>query len=254
MRKRSLPVPKARRPVTLYINFNPFDKHFRYVDNRLTLIPTCATHLSHFSQFLSPHFYGTPMFVETEPGLDFLGFTIHPSQHTIHYKATSNLTDILSPQSASPDIVLRSNFRARAISAQRLATPREAVAHTMEQLSEVYRTAGYDQSWIQHLCKEQDPPVENYDNVHQDDDTKGVPSPKTPPHPPPLTDDPDEHEQPFTCALTEAEERTEDSQSRVSSLSDPEFRDQLADFIEMSNKDINDLKERVSRLEAPISK
>ena len=55
-------------------------------------------------------------------------------------------------------------------------------------------------------------------------------------------------------ALTEAEERTEDSQSRVSSLSDPEFRDQLADFIEMSNKDINDLKERVSRLEAPISK
>ena len=55
-------------------------------------------------------------------------------------------------------------------------------------------------------------------------------------------------------ALTEAEEHTEDSRSRVSSLSDPEFRDRLADFIEMSNKDINDLKERVSRLEALISK
>ena len=55
-------------------------------------------------------------------------------------------------------------------------------------------------------------------------------------------------------ALTEAEEHTEDSQSRISSLSDPEFRDQLADFIEMSNRDINDLKARVSRLEALISK
>ena len=101
----------------------------RYVDNRLTLLPTCATHLSHFSQFLSPHFYGAPILLETEPGLDFLGFTIKPSQHAIHYKATSNLTGILSPQSASPDIVLRSSFRARAILAQRLATPQEAVAH-----------------------------------------------------------------------------------------------------------------------------
>ena len=126
----------------------------RYVDNRLTLLPTCATHLAHFSQFLSPHFYGTPIFLETEPGLDYLGFTINPSQHAIHYKATANLTDILSPQSASPDIVLRSSFRARAILARRLATPQEAVAQAMEQLSEVYKTAGYDQSWIRELCKE----------------------------------------------------------------------------------------------------
>ena len=126
----------------------------RYVDNRLTLLPTCTTHLSHFSQFLSPHFYGTPIFLETEPGLDYLGFTINPAQHSIHYKATANLTDILSPQSASPDIVLRSSFRARAILARRLATPQEAVAQAMEQLSEVYKTAGYDQSWIQELRKE----------------------------------------------------------------------------------------------------
>ena len=126
----------------------------RYVDNRLTLLPTCTTHLSHFSQFLSPHFYGTPIFLETEPGLDYLGFTINPTQHSIHYKATANLTDILSPQSASPDIVLRSSFRARAILARRLATPREAVAQAMEQLSEVYKTAGYDQRWIQELSKE----------------------------------------------------------------------------------------------------
>ena len=126
----------------------------RYVDNRLTLLPTCSIHLSHFSQCLSPHFYGTPIFLETEPGLDYLGFTINPSQHAIYYKATANLTDILSPQSASPDIVLRSRFRARAILARRLATPQEAVAQAMEQLSEVYKTAGYDQSWIQELCKE----------------------------------------------------------------------------------------------------
>ena len=34
----------------------------RYVDNRLTLLPTCAIHLPHFSQFLSSHFYGAPIF------------------------------------------------------------------------------------------------------------------------------------------------------------------------------------------------
>ena len=113
-----------------------------------------APHTSRIFQFLSPHFYGAPIFLETEPGLDYLGFTINPSQHSIHYKATANLTDILSPQSASPDIVLRSSFRARAILARRLATPQEAVAQAMEQLSEVYKTAGYDQSWIQELRKE----------------------------------------------------------------------------------------------------
>ena len=126
----------------------------RYVDNRLTLLPTCATHLPHFTQFLSPHFYGNPIFLETEPGLDYLGFTINPTQHSIHYKATANLTDILSPHSASPDIVLRSSFRARAILARRLATPHQAVTQAMEQLSEVYTTAGYEQSWIRELSKE----------------------------------------------------------------------------------------------------
>ena len=50
--------------------------------------------------------------------------------------------------------------------------------------------------------------------------------------------------------LTEAGEQAEDSQGSVGNLSDSEFRDQLADFIEMSNRDINNLKERVSRLEA----
>ena len=126
----------------------------RYVDNRLTLLPTCATHLPHFTQFLSPHFYGNPIFLETEPGLDYLGFTINPTQRSIHYKATANLTDILSPHSASPDIVLRSSFRARAILARRLATPHQAVTQAMEQLSEVYTTAGYEQSWIRELSKE----------------------------------------------------------------------------------------------------
>ena len=54
-------------------------------------------------------------------------------------------------------------------------------------------------------------------------------------------------------ALTEEGEHTDDSQSQVSSLSNSEFRERLADFIEMSNKDINDLKERVSRLEALLN-
>ena len=53
-------------------------------------------------------------------------------------------------------------------------------------------------------------------------------------------------------ALTEG--GAEDSQSSVGNRSDPEFREQLADFIEIANNDINDLKERVSRLEALINR
>ena len=53
-------------------------------------------------------------------------------------------------------------------------------------------------------------------------------------------------------ALTEG--GAEDSQSSVGNLSDSELREQLADFIEMANNDINDLKERVSRLEALINR
>ena len=53
-------------------------------------------------------------------------------------------------------------------------------------------------------------------------------------------------------ALTEG--GAEDSQSSIGNLSDSEFREQLADFIEMTNNDINDLRERVSRLEALINR
>ena len=74
----------------------------RYVDNRLTLIPSATQHTTHFQQFLSPQFYGPPIYLETEPGLDFLGFTINPDTYSIHYKATDNLTDIMSSGSASP--------------------------------------------------------------------------------------------------------------------------------------------------------
>jgi len=52
--------------------------------------------------------------------------------------------------------------------------------------------------------------------------------------------------------LTEGRDQAEDSESSVSNFSDAEFRDRLADFIEMSNKEINELKDRVSRLEALI--
>ena len=53
-------------------------------------------------------------------------------------------------------------------------------------------------------------------------------------------------------ALTEG--GAEDSQSSIGNFSDSEFREQLADFIEMSNNDINDLRARVSRLEAFINR
>ena len=60
--------------------------------------------------------------------------------------------------------------------------------------AEAPQTSGL-RSQLLRVAQEQDPPVENYDSAHQDDGGRGVPSPKTPPHPPPHAEDPDEHEQ-----------------------------------------------------------
>ena len=53
-------------------------------------------------------------------------------------------------------------------------------------------------------------------------------------------------------ALTEGS--AEDSQSSIGCFSDSEFREQLADFIELTNNDLNTLKERIARLEALIDR
>ena len=53
-------------------------------------------------------------------------------------------------------------------------------------------------------------------------------------------------------ALTEGS--AEDSQSSIGCFSDAEFREQLADFIELTNNELNTLKERIARLEALIDR
>ena len=52
------------------------------------------------------------------------------------------------------------------------------------------------------VAQEHDPPVESYDIAHKDQGARGVPSPKTPPHPPLCADDPDEDQQPPTSDTT----------------------------------------------------
>ena len=53
-------------------------------------------------------------------------------------------------------------------------------------------------------------------------------------------------------ALTDAS--AEDSQSSIGCFSDAEFREQLADFIELTNTELNTLKERIARLEALLDR
>ena len=53
-------------------------------------------------------------------------------------------------------------------------------------------------------------------------------------------------------ALTEGS--AEDSQNSIGCFSDAEFREQLADFIELTNNELNTLKERIARLEALIDR
>ena len=61
--------------------------------------------------------------------------------------------------------------------------------------TEVPKPAGLRHQLLR-VAQAQDPPVENDDNTHQDDDAEELPLPKTPPFPPPDQADPAEHQQP----------------------------------------------------------
>ena len=85
-----------------------------------------------------------------------------------------------------------------------VGAPREPIARRRHRSRSppqtVYATEVPQPAGLRHqllrVAQAQDPPVENDDNMHQDDDAEGLPLPKTPPFPPPDQADPAEHQQP----------------------------------------------------------
>ena len=97
----------------LLSNHHLFIRHIRYVDNRLIFGDKRLTELAPYEVLLDDGFYGKPIILETEPDQEFLGFMLETKPLELIYQGPTNISQVLSPFSASPPTVLLSGFRSR---------------------------------------------------------------------------------------------------------------------------------------------
>ena len=97
----------------LLSNQHLFIRHIRYVDNRLIFGDKRLTALAPYEVLLDDGFYGKPIILETEPDQEFLGFMLETKPLELIYQGPTNVSQVLSPFSASPPKVLLSGFRSR---------------------------------------------------------------------------------------------------------------------------------------------
>ena len=94
-------------------NHNLFIRPIRYVDNRLIFGDSRLQDLPAYETLLDEGFYGKPLILETEPDQEFLGFMLETKPLELTYSGPTNISQVLSPFSASPPKVLLSGFRSR---------------------------------------------------------------------------------------------------------------------------------------------
>jgi hypothetical protein len=124
-------------------NHNLFIKHIRYVDNRLIFGDSQLQDLSPNEVLLDEGFYGKPIVLETEPDQEFLGFMLETKPLELIYCGPTNISQVLSPFSASPPKVLLSGFRSRCHIVVKGAFPEYRIQQGLDQLIHLYTLAGF---------------------------------------------------------------------------------------------------------------
>ena len=124
-------------------NHNLFIRHIRYVDNRLIFGDKRLTGLPPYQVLLDDGFYGKPIILETEPDQEFLGFMLETKPLELIYQGPTNVSQVLSPFSASPPKVLLSGFRSRCHIVIKGAFPEFRVRQGLDQLIHLYTRAGF---------------------------------------------------------------------------------------------------------------
>ena len=124
-------------------NHNLFIRHIRYVDNRLIFGDSRLKHLTPYDVLLDDGFYGKPIILETEPDQEFLGFMLETKPFELIYQGPTNVSQVLSPFSASPPQVLLSGFRSRCHIVVKGAFPDVRVKQGLDQLIRLYTLAGF---------------------------------------------------------------------------------------------------------------
>ena len=132
-------------------NHNLFIRQIRYVDNRLIFGDSRLKDLSPYEVLLDDGFYGKPIILETEPDQEFLGFMLETKPLELIYQGPTNVSQVLSPFSASPPKVLLSGFRSRCHIAVKGAFPEFRVRQGLDQLIHLYTLAGFPNEELHNI-------------------------------------------------------------------------------------------------------
>ena len=132
-------------------NHHLFIRHIRYVDNRLIFGDKRLTEMAPYEVLLDDGFYGKPIILETEPDQEFLGFMIETKPLEVIYQGPTNISQVLSPFSASPPAVLLSGFRSRCHTVIKGAFPASRVQQGLTQLIHLYSRAGFPKEELQTI-------------------------------------------------------------------------------------------------------
>ena len=135
----------------LLSNHHLFIRHIRSVDNRLIFGDKCLTALAPYEVLLDEGFYGKPIILETEPDQEFLGFMLETKPLELIYQGPTNISQVLSPFSASPPNVLLSGFRSRCHIVIKGAFPAFRVQQGLTQLIHLYTRAGFPKEELQTI-------------------------------------------------------------------------------------------------------
>ena len=135
----------------LLSNHHLFIRHIRYVDNRLIFGDKRLTELAPYEVLLDDGFYGKPIILETEPDQEFLGFMLETKPLELIYQGPTNISQVLSPFSASPPAVLLSGFRSRCHIVIKGAFPASRVQQGLTQLIHLYTRAGFPKEELQTI-------------------------------------------------------------------------------------------------------
>ena len=104
-----------------------------------------------YEVLLDEGFYGKPIILETEPDQEFLGFMLETQPLELIYTGPTNISQVLSPYSASPPKVLLSGFRSRCHIVVKGAFPEFRVQQGLDQLIHLYTLAGFPNEELQMI-------------------------------------------------------------------------------------------------------
>ena len=138
----------------LLSNHHLFIQHVRYVDNRPIFGDKRLTSFDPYEVLLDDGFYGKPIVLETEPDQEFLGFMVETKPLELIYQGPTQVSQVLSPFSASPPSVLLSGFRSRCHIVIKGAFPSLRVHQGLAQLIRLYSRAGFPNEELQSISNQ----------------------------------------------------------------------------------------------------